>query len=271
MHPCNSTIISPSWIPNNCYLTDKIAGSKYFVANPSHIYNFRIVKTNKDNSILRHQILCHSQPRINHIQPIGMKPPVALRVLHQPVALLVVLPAVGDIAIRILGKIVLIDKIVPRVVGRIDINHLHLAQIRFPQQLQNIEVVALDVKVLAVPAAGRAIPAHAVFAHGAQRRGNGCVCRQHGLPLVRPGELIALLTTLHHAGVDFLHEYILINGADNFARFGIDGFRHRIGKQRRQLFIILIREIGGVHVELIHIHSPHRAVRRIDVHRDLFI
>ncbi len=44
-------------------------------------------------------------------------------------------------------KIIGIDEVVARVIRRVDINHLHLAEIAFLQELEHFQIVALDVEV----------------------------------------------------------------------------------------------------------------------------
>ena len=68
-------------------------------------------------------------------------------------------------------------------------------------------------------------------------------------PLVRPGELVALLTP-HHAGVDLLHEHVLVNGAHHLARRRVDGLRHRVREEEGQLAVVFVGEVGGVHLKL---------------------
>ena len=183
-----------------------------------------------------------------------MKASISICIRNKLISLFVILSASAHVAVRVLGKIVLIHKIVASVVGRVDVNHFHLAQIRFPQELQHIQIVALNIQVLAVPAAGRAILAHTVRLDGAQRCRNGRVRRQHRLLLVRPCKLIALLAAFDDRRGNLLHQNILVNGADDFAIL-VHGLRHRVREQRRQLLIILIRQIGGVHGQFIHTTS----------------
>lgn len=45
---------------------------------------------------------------------------------------------------------VVVDKVVAGVVGRVDVDHLYLAQVAFQQQFQHLQVVALDVQGLSV-------------------------------------------------------------------------------------------------------------------------
>ena len=120
-----------------------------------------------------------------------MESAVGFGILNKAVALLVELTASIHVCICAFGKIVLINEVVSRVIGRIDIDHLDLAHIGFLQKLEHIEVIALDIEVF------RGIKIHALLAAGAQRCGDRAVCKQYGLFLIRPCELIALLLALN--------------------------------------------------------------------------
>ena len=60
-----------------------------------------------------------------------MKTTVTLGVLHHTVSIFIVLPTVGKVLIRTLSKVVLINKVISRIVRRIDVDHLDLAEIGF--------------------------------------------------------------------------------------------------------------------------------------------
>ena len=170
-----------------------------------------------------------------------MEAAVAVGVLDELIALTVVLIAPAHVAVHVLGEIVLIHEIIAGVVGWVDVDHLHLAKVRFPQELEHVQIVALDIQILAVPAAGRAVAPNAVRLYRSQRRRNGRIRRQHRLLLIRPCELIAFFTPVHHVRVDLLHQNILVNRPHHFARGLVNRLRNRIRKKRRQLFEVLIR------------------------------
>ena len=115
----------------------------------------------KYNPIISQQILRQSQSRIQHIQPVSVEATVALVVhthIKQQISVLVPLTAfIGEFA-RGGGKIVVINKgVTSRVIRRIDIYHLDLAEIGLLQELQRIEVIAFNVDVLGVNSAGRSV------------------------------------------------------------------------------------------------------------------
>ena len=74
------------------------------------------------------------------------------------------LPGVGQIGLQRLSVVVRVDEVVAGVVGRVDVDHLDLAQIRLLQQLQYFQIVALDdeifrgIEVDTSAGAGRSVP-----------------------------------------------------------------------------------------------------------------
>ena len=84
-----------------------------------------------------------------------------------------------------LREIVVVNEIVPRVVGRIDVDHFHLAEIGFPQGFKDFEVVALDVEVLGI------VEIDAFFATGAERLGGRGIGIADGFAFARPSKLVA--------------------------------------------------------------------------------
>ena len=97
-------------------LCDKITFPKHFIAHLFQVCLLVIVNTYKNNPVDGEQVFGNFQPRIHHVQPIGMETPVAFGILKKPVALLVKLPAIVDIFIGRFGKIVFIHKVVARIV-----------------------------------------------------------------------------------------------------------------------------------------------------------
>ena len=183
-----------------------------------------------------------------------MKTTIALRIGHKPVAFFVILTAVSHIFVSTLGKVVLIDKIVAGVVGRININHLDLAKIGFLQEFQHFQIIALDIKVLAVKATGRAIFANTVRHNRTQCCRDGRIGRQHGFFLVRPGKLIAFLSAFHDGIRKFLPQNVKINGVFHLAvthHFG-DG----IGEQLADQLYISLHAVKAVHFQFVHLIVP---------------
>ena len=70
-----------------------------------------------------------------------------------------------------IGKIVRINEVVAGVVGRIDIDHLHLPVVGSLQELQHLQIVALNVQILG------GIPVYAFFGTGTKRTGRALLCQ----------------------------------------------------------------------------------------------
>ena len=146
-----------------------------------------------------------------------MKAAIAFGVGHHAIAFFVILAAVSHVILGALCKIILIDKVIACIIGRVNVDHLDLAQIGFLQELQHFQIVALDVEVLTVKATGSAIFANAIRHNGTQSCRDGRICRQHRLFLVRPCELIAFLPALYNGVGKLLPQNVKVNGVFYFA------------------------------------------------------
>ena len=174
-----------------------------------------------------------------------MKATIALSVGHKPVAFFVILATIIHIVRRTLCKIVLIDKIVACIIGRINVDHLDLAQIGFLQELQHFQIIALDVEVLAVKAAGCTVLTNAVCHNRAQGCRNGRIGRQHRLFLVRPSKLIAFLPALYNGVGKLLPQNVKVNGVFYFAVTFYLG--NCIGEQLANQFYVALYAVKAVH------------------------
>ncbi len=67
-----------------------------------------------------------------------------------------------------LCEIIIIHKIITRIIRRVDVNHLHLAEVGLAENFQDIKVVALDIKVLSLIKINTLFPARAER-HGRRR------------------------------------------------------------------------------------------------------
>ena len=92
-----------------------------------------VIYANENDAIIRQKVLCQLQSRKYHVEPVGMETPVAFGILNKAIALGVKLPAVRQILVGTLRKIVLIDKIAARIVRRVYVNHLDFAEISLLQ------------------------------------------------------------------------------------------------------------------------------------------
>ena len=141
-----------------------------------------------------------------------METTIALRICHHAIAFFIVLAAVAHVILGALCKIILIDKIIACIIGRVNVDHLDLAQIGLLQELQHFQIIALDVEVLTVKATGSAIFANAIRHNGTQSCRDGRICCQHCLFLIRPCKLVALFPALHDGIGKLLPQNVKING-----------------------------------------------------------
>ena len=79
-----------------------------------------------------------------------MESSIAFIIPHHTISFFIGLPTITCIFNSTLREIIFIDKVVACIIGWIDINHLDLAEIRLPQELQGIEIVALDVDIFTI-------------------------------------------------------------------------------------------------------------------------
>ena len=91
------------------------------------------------------------------------------------------------------SEFVLVDEVMTRVVGRVDIDHLDLAVVAALQELQHLMVVALNIDVVGVKGAVLAIAAAALLHARAKRRRADGLRLADGIGLAGPRERIALL------------------------------------------------------------------------------
>lgn len=121
-----------------------------------------------------------------------------------------------------LVEIVGIDKVVAGIVRRVNVNHLHLAEITFLQKLQHFQIVTLNVEIFS------GIPVFAFFFAGAQRFANRFVGFHDGSLLAHPCKLIPLVA-VHHIGRKHLLQQLKIDCTLELAVF-----IHRFGNAVRE-------------------------------------
>ena len=149
----------------------------------------------------------------------------------------------------ILLEVVVIDKVVARVVRRVDVNHLDLAQVVVLEQFEHFEVVAFDVEVL------RVIEIDGFLFAGAERHRGWGVRLADGVALAGPVELVAFLLPFDHFAVDFLHEQVLVDGTDRVSVL-VERFRDAVREQRLELLKVLACHIRSLHLQFLgHIRS----------------
>ena len=153
-----------------------------------------------------------------------------------------------DIVARGLGEVVVIHEVVARVVRRVDVDHLHFAQVVLAQQLQHFEVVALNVEVL------RVVEIDALLAAGAQRVGGRRVGKADGVALVGPGELVAFLGAFHDVLREFLPELVEVNRHFRLPVL-VEALGEAVGEEFAYSLYVFVHLVGGLHIEFIHVIS----------------
>lgn len=138
------------------------------------------------------------------------------------------------------------------VVGRVDIDELDLASVGFAQDLQRVEVVALDVKVLG------GVPVLAAFLDRTQRFGDGLAGLGLGGPLAGPSELVAFARVLGNVA-ELVAQRIEVDGFLGFAGLLVGDFGEHVGEQCDELVHVLLGEVGRAAVNVLdvaHCCSP---------------
>ena len=120
-----------------------------------------------------------------------MKPPAGLCISAIFIALSVYLTCNFPIVLYIVPKVILIDKIIAGIIGRVNINHFYLAIIGFLQKLQNFKIISLNVEIF------RIIPILAFFPAGPQGSHRWGLGQSQRFPLAIPFEAILFLGIIH--------------------------------------------------------------------------
>ena len=84
------------------------------------------------------------QAGIHHVQPVGVKPPAGIGIAAD-LAATIGLPREFQVVLDVVLEVVRVDEVLARVVRRVDVDELDLAGVVLAQELQRVEVVALDV------------------------------------------------------------------------------------------------------------------------------
>ena len=178
-----------------------------------------------------------------------MEPGTALGVLRKLLVTLLVKQA--DLLVVLLLahlKSVVVDEVMASVIGRVDVDHLHLAQIGLLKELQHLQVVALDVQVFG------GVPVLALFGAGAQGLADGLVGLYDGGLLAHPGELIALVALQHLAG-QHLPQQLEVDGLFHPA-LAVRALRDAPGEQGGDLLYILCRQVRRLKFHVVHNTFP---------------
>ena len=177
-----------------------------------------------------------------------MKPSVAVGIFKQPVAVLVHLTALFAVFLAAHGKIVPIDEVISGIVGRVNVNHLHLAQIALLQEFQHFQVVALNIEVFG------GVPVHALRRTGPQGLANGPVGLHDSGLFAHPGELIGLVALQYHIRQQ-LPQQVKVDRLFQLAVLAL-GLGHAGGEQSGKFFDVGLRQVRGFHFQLVHFVLP---------------
>ena len=169
-----------------------------------------------------------------------MEAPIRFCILHQAVALFIGLAAILLIFIGVLREVIVVHKVIPRVIRRVNINHLHFSKIRFPNHFQHIKVIALDVKVL------RMVEVYAFFPTRAQRLVGWRVGQVRMGFLVRPRKLITFFSVINHISRQFITQLLKVNAKHRLSVL-ILALRHTLWKQTRYLVYVRVCYIEALY------------------------
>ena len=126
-------------LPNKCIYP--VSRAKYFIHDEFQITMFNLINADKNNTIIRQQLLQQLQTRVHHAQPLVMA--------GQVLALFADNLAQPLLDFRVIDIIVINPALVAGVVGRIDIDALDAPLIPGQQCFQGFQIVAPDDHIFA--------------------------------------------------------------------------------------------------------------------------
>ena len=121
-----------------------------------------------------------------------MKPPIRLRVGAKLFPLCIHLARVFEVGLQALGVVVGVDEVVAGVVRQVDVDHLDLAQVGLLQELEHLQVVALDDEIF------RGVEIDAILAAGEERPEARGLDDLETVGLARPVHAVALFAHIDH-------------------------------------------------------------------------
>ena len=178
-----------------------------------------------------------------------MESTIAFGILNKAITFLVIIPTLHSPNSTLNTKVIIINKVIPRIIRRVYINHFYLAEVCLLQKLQYLKVVALDIEVFSI------VKINAFFSARAERFVYRCIGKKNRFFLVGPSKLIAFFVTVNDLAGNLLHKYILINSTDYLAVF-VNRLCYGIGEHSCQLLEILISLICRLHFQFIHYACP---------------
>ena len=234
-------------------MVEEVPGPKHLVQALLSVGRLVAVDAHHQYPVLGQQVPGQPEAGVDHVQPVPVGAAAALRAgLHgeAEIARLVPLAAGPGKVLPGEGEVVPVEEMAACVVGGIDVDDLDLAHKGLPEELEDLQVVPLDVQVLCPVKVRALLPA------GPEDSRGGRVGGQHGLPLARPCELVALAGLLRHLGADLPGQSAGVQSPPDSGRpaGAGDSLRHSAWKQRRQLAEIFLGPVPGR--QLIHGISP---------------
>ena len=107
-----------------------------------------VIDADEDDAVVAQELAREEEAGVHHRQPVRMVAPAGLGVAGEDVALGVDLARLLQVGLERLAVVVLVDEVVAGVVGRVDVDHLDLAHIGLVEELEHLQVLALDEEVL---------------------------------------------------------------------------------------------------------------------------
>ena len=233
------------------YSTNEIVYPPNLITNLPKILYLIIINRNKNNPILRQQRTSNHKSWINHITPIRMETSTRLSVLEIFVSQFIHSATCLVILFRRHSKIIMIDKVVTRIIGRVDIDHLHLAHIRTLQQFQHFEVVALDIEVFGI------VPIQGILHHRTECLVYGSSSFCLGGILTNPAKFVGLTAFIHRIIAQQLAQGIEVHYTLQFSRLRVAGLREAGGDYLIECIEVELHPIGGCQIQtfnlLVHV------------------
>ena len=135
-------------------------------------------------------------------------------------------------------KIIMIHKIITCIVRWININHLHLTEIRLLQQFQHFEVVALNIEVL------RSVPIHAILLDRTERLADRAQHFGTSRLLAHPVELVGFRSIFYSIIAQQLAQGAEIHHTLDFTCIGVSCLREARRSNLIERIKVELRSIG---------------------------
>ncbi len=136
--------------------------SKNFITNISKVGNFIVINGNKNDAIVGEEVPCEKETGIHHRAPVGVEAGIAVIVFCELfVSFFVEELCLGGVVFFLHAEFVFVYEVVARIVGRVDVDHFHFAEVGLLEEFQCVQIIAFNVKIL------RGVP---IFAGGVTGR-----------------------------------------------------------------------------------------------------